>query len=122
MKHARIALAILAAAAFAAPAQAQLSGTLDKVKKAGELTMGVRESSAPLSYTTGAGQFTGYHVELCQAVVENMKKAVGGNINIKYMPVTSQNRIPLTQNGTVDIECGSTTNNAARQKDVAFGL
>ncbi len=113
------AVAALVSAAFAVPAQAQ---TIDKVKKSGEITMGVRESSAPLSFTLGAGQFTGYHVELCQAIVDNMKKMTGGNIKVNYMPVTSQNRIPLTQNGTVDMECGSTTNNAARQKDVSFGL
>ncbi len=113
------AVAALVGAAFAVPAQAQ---TIDKVKKSGEITMGVRESSAPLSFTLGAGQFTGYHVELCQAIVDNMKKMTGGNIKVNYMPVTSQNRIPLTQNGTVDMECGSTTNNAARQKDVSFGL
>ena len=113
------AIAVLVCAAFAVPAQAQ---TIDKVKKSGEITMGVRESSAPLSFTLGAGQFTGYHVELCQAIVDNMKKMTGGNIKVNYMPVTSQNRIPLTQNGTVDMECGSTTNNAARQKDVAFGM
>ena len=106
-------------AALGVPAQAQ---TIDKVKKSGEITMGVRESSAPLSFTLGAGQFTGYHVDVCLAIIDNMKKATGANIKINYLPVTSQNRIPLTQNGTVDMECGSTTNNAARQKDVAFGL
>ncbi len=112
-------VAALIGAAFAVPVQAQ---TIDKVKKSGEITMGVRESSAPLSFTLGAGQFTGYHVDVCQAVIDNMKKMTGGNIKVNYMPVTSQNRIPLTQNGTVDIECGSTTNNAARQKDVSFGM
>jgi glutamate/aspartate transport system substrate-binding protein len=100
-------------------AQAQ---TLTKVQNSGEIAMGVRESSAPLSYTTGNNQFTGYHVELCQAIIDNIGKTVGKKLNVKYVPVTSQNRIPLTQNGTVDIECGSTTNNAARQKDVSFGL
>jgi len=119
MKFPSILAAALVGAALAAPAQAQ---TIDKVKKSGEITMGVRESSAPLSFTLGAGQFTGYHVELCQAIIDNMKKITGGNIKVNYMPVTSQNRIPLVQNGTVDMECGSTTNNAARQKDVAFGL
>jgi glutamate/aspartate transport system substrate-binding protein len=119
MMFPRMLAAALIAAAFAVPAHAQ---TIDKVKKSGEITMGVRESSAPLSFTLGAGQFTGYHVELCQAIIDSMKKATGGNIKVNYMPVTSQNRIPLVQNGTVDIECGSTTNNAARQKDVAFGL
>ena len=119
MKFTRILVATAIGAAFALPAQAQ---TVDKVKKSGEITMGVRESSAPLSYTLGAGQFTGYHVDVCLVIIDNMKKMTGGNIKINYMPVTSQNRIPLTQNGTVDIECGSTTNNATRQKDVSFGL
>ena len=96
--------------------------TLKKVQDSGEIVMGVRESSAPLSYTTGNNQFTGYHVELCQAIIDNISKTVGKKLNVKYTAVTSQNRIPLTQNGTVDIECGSTTNNAARQKDVAFAL
>ncbi len=119
MKLQRILVAAIVGAAFAVPAQAQ---TIDKVKKSGEITMGVRESSSPLSYTLGAGQFAGYHVDVCLAIVDNMKKMTGGNIKVNYMPVTSQNRIPRTQNGTVDIECGSTTNNAARQKDVSFGV
>ena len=119
MKFPRILAASLISASFAVPALAQ---TIDKVKKSGEITMGVRESSAPLSFTLGAGQFTGYHVDVCQAIIDTMKKSTGGNIKVNYMPVTSQNRIPLVQNGTVDLECGSTTNNAARQKDVAFGL
>ena len=103
-------------------AQAQQSGTLEKVQKSGEIAMGVRESSAPLSYTLGAGEFTGYHVELCRAIVERMGKSLGREIKVNYQPVTSQNRISLVQNGTVDLECGSTTNNETRQKDVAFGL
>ena len=119
MKYSRILVAAVVGAAFAVPAQAQ---TIDKVKKSGEITMGVRESSAPLSFTLGAGQFTGYHVDVCLAVIDNMKKATGGNIKVNFTPVTSQNRIPLLQHGTIDIECGSTTNNAARQKDVSFGL
>ncbi len=119
MTFSRILVAAVIGAAFALPAQAQ---TVDKVKKSGEITMGVRESSAPLSYTLGAGQYTGYHVDVCLAIIDSMKKMTGGNIKINYMPVTSQNRIPLVQNGTVDIECGSTTNNATRQKDVSFGL
>ncbi len=98
------------------------TGTLDKVRKSGELTLGVRESSAPLSYTLGAGPFTGYHVDLCLAIVDRMKKSLGRDIAVKYQPVTSQNRISLVQNGTVDLECGSTTNNEARARDVAFGL
>ena len=82
--------------------------------------MGVRESSGALSFTLGDGKFAGFHVEVCQRIVADVEKAVGRKLEVKYTPVTSQNRIPLVQNGTVDIECGSTTNNATRQKDVAF--
>ncbi|EWS64099.1 Glutamate/aspartate periplasmic-binding protein precursor [Hydrogenophaga sp. T4] len=87
------------------------------------MTMGVRESSGALSYTLGDGKFVGYHVEICQKVLADVQKQLGlAKLDIKYQPVTSQNRIPLVQNGTVDIECGSTTNNAARQKDVSFAV
>ena len=84
--------------------------------------MGVRESSGALSYTLGDGKYAGFHVEICQRIIADMQKAAGKKLDVKYQPVTSQNRIPLVQNGTVDIECGSTTNNATRQKDVAFAL
>jgi glutamate/aspartate transport system substrate-binding protein len=104
--------------AVALGAHAQANDTLAKAKSSGKVVMGVRESSAPLSYTLGGGQFTGYHVELCQRIL----KSVLPGVPVEYVPVTSANRIPLVQNGTVDIECGSTTNNEARQKDVAFAL
>lgn len=94
--------------------------TLSKVKASGVVTMGVRDSSGALSYTLGNGQYTGYHVEICQRILAALEKAAERKLEVKYQPVTSQNRIPLVQNGTVDIECGSTTNNATRQKDVAF--
>jgi glutamate/aspartate transport system substrate-binding protein len=84
------------------------------------VTMGVRESSGALSYTLGDGKFTGFHVEICSRILAELEKQVGKKVEVKYQSVTSQNRIPLVQNGTVDIECGSTTNNATRQKDVAF--
>jgi len=118
MKKQLLVLAIAVAATGAALAQA--NDTLAKVKSSGVITMGVRDSSGALSYTLGDGKYTGYHVEICQRVIENVEKAVGRKLEIKYQPVTSQNRIPLVQNGTVDIECGSTTNNVPRQKDVAF--
>jgi len=111
-------LAVALSALAASGAFAQLNDTLAKAKAAGKVVMGTRESSAPLAYTLGGGQFTGYHVELCQRIL----KAVLPGTAIEYVAVTSANRIPLVQNGTVDIECGSTTNNAARQKDVAFAL
>jgi glutamate/aspartate transport system substrate-binding protein len=73
-----------------------------------------------LSYTLGGSKYVGYHVAICEKAIENIEKAIGKKLTIKYQPVTSQNRIPLMQNGTIDIECGSTTNNATRQKDVSF--
>ena len=100
----------------------QAAGTLDKIKTSGSITMGVRESSG-LSYTIGDNKYVGYHVEICQRVIGDLQKQLKlKSLDIKYQPVTSQNRLPLVQNGTVDLECGSTTNNATRQKDVAFAV
>lgn len=97
--------------------------TLKKIKDSNSITMGVRESSGSLSYTLGNGKYVGYHVELCSKILAGIQKQLNiKHLEIKYLPVTSQNRIPLIQNGTVDIECGSTTNNLARQKDVAFAV
>ena len=97
--------------------------TLKKIKDSGSATMGVRESSGALSYTLGDGKFAGFHIDVCSKVLADVQKQLGlSKLDVKYQPVTSQNRIPLVQNGTVDIECGSTTNNAARQKDVAFAV
>jgi glutamate/aspartate transport system substrate-binding protein len=116
-------LIALALAVAAVGAQAQASDTLKKIKDTGTVTMGVRESSGALSYTLGDGKYVGFHVELCQHVLADIQKQLGlAKLDVKYVPVTSQNRIPLVQNGTVDIECGSTTNNATRQKDVAFAV
>jgi len=99
------------------------AGTLDKIKSTGSATMGVRESSGALSYMISDGRYAGYHVEICKRVLTDIQNQLGLKVlEIKYTPVTSQNRIPLVQNGTVDIECGSTTNNTARQKDVAFAV
>ena len=112
------ALALLATGA----AQAQ-ADTLAKIKENKSVTMGVRESSGALSYTLGDGKYAGFHVEVCTRVLADVQKQLGlASLDIKYQSVTSQNRIPLVQNGTVDIECGSTTNNATRQKDVAFAV
>ena len=98
-------------------------GTLKKIKDSGAATMGVRESSGGLSFTVGDGKFAGFHVELCQRALADVQKQLGmAKLDIRYQPVTSQNRIPLVQHGTVDIECGSTTNNATRQKDVSFAV
>jgi glutamate/aspartate transport system substrate-binding protein len=120
MKKQLIAMAVLAATATGAFAQA--TSTVDKVKASGVVTMGVRDSSGALSYTLGDGKYAGYHVEVCQKIIANLEKSAGKKLETKYQSVTSQNRIPLLQNGTIDIECGSTTNNATRQKDVAFAF
>ncbi len=110
----------VASIGLAATAQAD---TLGKIKSSGAVTMGVRESSGALSYTLGDGKFAGFHVEICERVLADVQKQLGlAKLAVRYQPVTSQNRIPLVQNGTVDIECGSTTNNATRQKDVAFAV
>lgn len=102
---------------------AQAADTLAKIKDSGAVTMGVRESSGALSYTLGDGKYAGFHVEVCQRVLADVQKKLGlAKMDVKYQAVTSQNRIPLVQNGTVDIECGSTTNNATRQKDVSFAV
>jgi glutamate/aspartate transport system substrate-binding protein len=97
---------------------AQAPDTLAKARSSGVITMGVRESSAPLSYAVGGNRYVGYHVELCERVIA----ALLPNVRIQYQSVTSQNRIPLVQNGTVDIECGSTTNNQARKQQVSFAV
>ena len=113
-------MAFAACALATGAAFAQAGDTLAKVKASGLITMGVRDSSGGLSYTLGDGKYAGFHVELCQRIIANVEKAAGRKLDIRYQPVTSQNRIPLVTNGTVDLECGSTTNNAARQKDVDF--
>ena len=119
MKKSLLALAM----ALAATGLVHAEDTLKKIKDSGVATMGVRESSGALSFTLGDGKYVGYHVEICEHVLADVKKQMGlAKLEVKYQPVTSQNRIPLVQNGTVDIECGSTTNNATRQKDVAFAV
>ena len=78
--------------------------------------------SSGLSYTLGNGQYTGFHYDVCANIIKDIEKSLGKKLEVKYQPVTSQNRVPLVQNGTVDLECGSTTNNATRAKDVSFAI
>jgi glutamate/aspartate transport system substrate-binding protein len=115
-------LAAAAICSLAAPAFAQeLTGTLKKIKEGGTITLGHRESSIPFSYYDDKQQVIGYSYEIQMKVVEAVKQELKlSSLQVKLNPVTSQNRIPLVQNGTVDIECGSTTNNLERQKQVAF--
>ena len=121
----KIYLSLLAATAMSlgsATVSAQaLDGTLKKVQENGSITMGIRESSVPLSYLDANQKAVGYHIDVCLKIVDAVKAKLNlAKLELKQQAVTSQNRIPLTANGTVDIECGSTTNNATRQQQVAF--
>ena len=121
MKKHLLAIAITFLAAGTAFAQA--NDTLAKIKSTGSVTMGVRESSGALAYTLGDGKYVGFHTEMAERILADIQKQLGlAQLDIKRQPVTSQNRVPLVTNGTVDLECGSTTNNAARGKDVAFAV
>jgi len=121
MKKSFLSGVALVAAAFAVAGTAHAEDTLKKIKDTGVITEGVRESSGALAFTLGDGKYTGFHYDVCARIIADIQKQLGlAKLDVKYQPVTSQNRIPLVQNGTVDLECGSTTNNATRQKDVAF--
>jgi len=113
-------LALAAFALFAAQAAAQ-EGTLKKIKDSGSITIGYRDASIPFSYYDDKQQPVGFAMDLCMKVVDAVKAHLKmPKLEVKYQLVTSANRIPLMANGTVDLECGSTTNNAERQKQVAF--
>ncbi|QPF74807.1 amino acid ABC transporter substrate-binding protein [Roseateles sp. DAIF2] len=113
-------LLALVFAGISAPALAQ-QATLDRIKERGSIAVAYRESSIPFSYLGGDGQPVGFGWEICGRIVEQVKKATGRtDLKTTTQAVTSQNRIPLLQNGTIDIECGSTTNNSERAKQVAF--
>jgi glutamate/aspartate transport system substrate-binding protein len=121
MKKQLLALAVFTLAAGSALAQS--GDTLAKIKASGSVTLGVRESSGALGYTLGDGKYVGFHTEMGERILADVQKKLGlARLDLKFQPVTSQNRIPLVTNGTVDLECGSTTNNAARQKDVDFAV
>src|SRR5437879_12621959 len=116
--------ALLAAAAvgLAAAAAAQ-EGTLQKIKSSGSITIGHRDASIPFSYYDDKQQVVGYAVDLCHRIVDAVKSELKmPKLETKYQPVTSANRILLMANGTIDLECGSTTNNLERQKQVGFTI
>ena len=116
--------ALLAAAAvgLSAPALAQ-EGTLQKIKSSGSITIGHRDASIPFSYYDDQQKPVGYAMDICMRIVEDVKKAAKmPNLKVSYQLVTSANRIPLMANGTIDLECGSTTNNLERQKQVWFTI
>jgi glutamate/aspartate transport system substrate-binding protein len=114
--------ASMAAAAFALPAAAQ-EGTLKKIKDSGSITIGHRDASIPFSYYDDKQQPVGYAMDLCLRIADAVKTELKmPKLDVKYQLVTSANRIPLMANGTIDLECGSTTNNLARQEQVWFTI
>ncbi|EGJ09441.1 amino acid ABC transporter substrate-binding protein [Rubrivivax benzoatilyticus] len=114
-------LAVLALAFAASAASAQ--STLDKVKASGAIGVAYRESSIPFSYLDDKAQPVGFGFEICGRIVDEVKKVTGRpDLKVNLQSVTSANRIPLLVNGTIDIECGSTTNNSDRAKQVAFAI
>ena len=115
-----LALAALHAGAQSAPAPAQLTGTLKKVRESGSITIGHRESSIPFSYLSARGEPIGYSIDLCKLLVDAIAEEVSRTLTIKWVPVTSASRIPDVVSGKVDLECGSTTNNLERQREVSF--
>ncbi|VTU35156.1 Glutamate/aspartate periplasmic-binding protein precursor [Variovorax sp. PBL-H6] len=118
----KISVLVAAVSLAAAATGAQAADTLAKIAASGKITLAYRESSVPFSYLDG-GKPIGFSVELSNAVVEAVKKKLNKpNLEVAMMAVTSQNRIPLLSNGTIDLECGSTTNNSARAKDVSFAV
>jgi glutamate/aspartate transport system substrate-binding protein len=122
LRSSRLPLALALTAFVAAPVLAQdLTGTLKKIKETGTITIGHRESSIPFSYLDDKQQPVGYAMDLCAKVVDAVKAELKmPGLKVAYQPVTSANRIPLMTNGTIDLECGSTTNSVERQKTVSF--
>ena len=112
----------VAAAAFATQASAQeLTGTLKKVKDTGTITIGYRDSSIPFSYLDDNQKPIGFAIDICRVIVDGVKSELKlDKLQVEFSPVTSSTRIPLLANGTIDLECGSTTNNPERLKQVSF--
>ena len=108
---------------FASVTAAQAETTLEKIAASNKITVSYREASVPFSYLIGSKKAIGFSVDLSEAIIDDVRKVLKKpNLEVGLMPVTSQNRIPLLVNGTYDLECGSTTNNTARSKDVAFSI
>ena len=122
MKVLKLIAVLIGAGVMVGAVQAEeLTGTLKKIKDTGSITLGVRDSSIPFSYLDDKQSYQGYSIDLCMKAVTAIQKQLGLTaLNVKMNPVTSATRIPLMANGTVDLECGSTTNNLERQKQVAF--
>lgn len=122
-RSASLLLWIMSFGFLAAPVMAEeLTGTLKKIKDTGTISIGHRESSIPFSYLDDKQRPVGYAMDLCMKIVDAVKTELNmPDLKVNLQPVTSANRIPLMQNGTIDLECGSTTNSVSRQQQVAFG-
>src|ERR1700745_1721207 len=122
MKHLRMMGLGLAAALCAGQVHAEeLTGTLKNIKETGAITLGFRDSSIPFSYLDDSQKPIGFAMDICYKIVDAVKKELKlDKLEVKLNPVTSSTRIPLLANGTIDLECGSTTNNAERQKQISF--
>ncbi len=122
LKSTTLILALLAGAALASPASA-LEGTLKNIKDSGAITIGHRDSSIPFSYYDDKQHPIGYALDICYKIVDAVKAQLNmPGLKVNLLPITSSTRIPLMANGTIDLECGSTTNNAERKKQVDFGM
>src|SRR5215213_9686730 len=123
MKRFPMLILAVVAASVCSNASAQVTGTLKKIQDSGSITIGHRDASIPFSYYDDKQQPIGYAMDLCLRIVDAVKTELKlPKLDVKYQLVTSANRIPLIANGTVDLECGSTTNNLERQKQVAFTI
>ncbi|MEC8575852.1 MAG: amino acid ABC transporter substrate-binding protein [Pseudomonadota bacterium] len=121
MKLLKTVAALAFALALAAPASAQgRTGTLAKIDASGEIVIGHRESSVPFAYLDENQKPVGYSIDLCMKVVEAVSAELGKELSVKYVPVNPKTRIALMANGTIDLECGSTTNNLTRQEQVEY--
>lgn len=121
MKYLNALVVALAVLALPTPPASAQDSTLKKVKETGSITLGFRESSVPFSYLDDKQQPVGFAMDICYKIVEGVKKELKlDKLEVKLNPVTSATRIPLMANGTIDLECGSTTNNVERQKQVWF--
>lgn len=114
-----VALGLATAGSSAAFAQ-ESGGTLEKIKQSGEIVIGHRESSVPFSYLDDNQKPVGYSIDLCMKIVDAVSRELGQDISVRYVPVNPKTRIALMANGTIDLECGSTTNNLTRQEQVEY--
>ncbi|OXR49444.1 MULTISPECIES: amino acid ABC transporter substrate-binding protein [unclassified Pusillimonas] len=116
-----LSIVLAAAVTVGGMSSVHAQGRLDKIKESGQITLGYRESSIPFAYLDGQQKPVGYSMDICHGIVDAVKQHLGlTQLNVRQVPVTSSTRIPLVANGTVDLTCGSATNNAQRQEQVSF--